>query len=115
MCNSFFQSSLDDATDDWGIKVERVEIKDVKLPLQLQRAMAAEAEASREARAKVSYFFLKAHDVALLLFLSTPLKGAVNQNNDQISLETLTRGFFLILVILLTFLCSFLRSTGDSS
>ncbi|XP_003978429.1 stomatin isoform X1 [Takifugu rubripes] len=47
------QSSLDDATDDWGIKVERVEIKDVKLPTQLQRAMAAEAEASREARAKV--------------------------------------------------------------
>lgn len=33
--------------------MERVEIKDVKLPLQLQRAMAAEAEASREARAKV--------------------------------------------------------------
>uniref|UniRef100_A0A671S1Z8 Stomatin n=1 Tax=Sinocyclocheilus anshuiensis TaxID=1608454 RepID=A0A671S1Z8_9TELE len=47
------QSTLDDATDDWGIKVERVEIKDVKLPLQLQRAMAAEAEATREARAKV--------------------------------------------------------------
>ncbi|XP_066501941.1 erythrocyte band 7 integral membrane protein isoform X2 [Hoplias malabaricus] len=47
------QSTLDDATDDWGIKVERVEIKDVKLPLQLQRAMAAEAEAAREARAKV--------------------------------------------------------------
>ena len=48
------QSSLDVATDPWGIKVERVEIKDVKLPHQLQRAMAAEAEASREARAKVS-------------------------------------------------------------
>ncbi|KAM5146867.1 stomatin-like [Mantella aurantiaca] len=47
------QSTLDVATDDWGIKVERVEIKDVKLPVQLQRAMAAEAEASREARAKV--------------------------------------------------------------
>ncbi|MXQ88509.1 hypothetical protein E5288_WYG006766 [Bos mutus] len=47
------QCTLDDATDDWGIKVERVEIKDVKLPVQLQRAMAAEAEASREARAKV--------------------------------------------------------------
>ena len=44
---------LDDATDDWGIKVERVEIKDVRLPIQLQRAMAAEAEATREARAKV--------------------------------------------------------------
>nr|XP_023661023.1 erythrocyte band 7 integral membrane protein-like [Paramormyrops kingsleyae] len=47
------QSNLDEATDSWGIKVERVEIKDVKLPQQLQRAMAAEAEATREARAKV--------------------------------------------------------------
>ncbi|XP_041851344.1 stomatin (EPB72)-like 3a [Melanotaenia boesemani] len=47
------QEALDEATDPWGIKVERVEIKDVKLPHQLQRAMAAEAEASREARAKI--------------------------------------------------------------
>ncbi|KAL1502434.1 hypothetical protein ABEB36_007575 [Hypothenemus hampei] len=47
------QCSLDVATDPWGVKVERVEIKDVSLPQQLQRAMAAEAEASREARAKV--------------------------------------------------------------
>ncbi|XP_068901093.1 band 7 protein AGAP004871-like isoform X7 [Tenebrio molitor] len=47
------QTSLDVATDPWGVKVERVEIKDVSLPQQLQRAMAAEAEASREARAKV--------------------------------------------------------------
>ncbi|XP_012662016.1 erythrocyte band 7 integral membrane protein-like isoform X1 [Otolemur garnettii] len=45
--------TLASATDDWGIKVERVDIKDVKLPVQLQRAMAAEAEAAREARAKV--------------------------------------------------------------
>ena len=44
---------LDHATDPWGIKVERVEVKDVRLPMQLQRAMAAEAEATREARAKV--------------------------------------------------------------
>ena len=35
------------------LQVERVEVKDVRLPLQLQRAMAAEAEATREARAKV--------------------------------------------------------------
>ncbi|CAG5125794.1 unnamed protein product, partial [Candidula unifasciata] len=47
------QGSLDEATDPWGVKVERVEVKDVRLPVQLQRAMAAEAEASREARAKV--------------------------------------------------------------
>merc|ERR1712117_7909 len=44
---------LDHATDPWGIKVDRVEVKDVRLPMQLQRAMAAEAEAAREARAKV--------------------------------------------------------------
>ncbi|KAJ8300340.1 hypothetical protein KUTeg_021859 [Tegillarca granosa] len=47
------QTMLDEATDPWGIKVERVEMKDVRLPVQLQRAMAAEAESSREARAKV--------------------------------------------------------------
>ena len=47
------QQVLDPATEPWGVKVERVEIKDVRLPPMLQRAMAAEAEASREARAKV--------------------------------------------------------------
>ncbi|VDM02585.1 unnamed protein product [Schistocephalus solidus] len=44
---------LDSVTEAWGVKVERVEIKDVRLPIQLQRAMAAEAEAAREATAKV--------------------------------------------------------------
>ncbi|VBB33870.1 unnamed protein product [Acanthocheilonema viteae] len=45
--------TLDEATEPWGVKVERVEVKDVRLPVQLQRAMAAEAEAARGARAKV--------------------------------------------------------------
>lgn len=44
---------LDSATEQWGIKVARVEIKDVRIPVAMQRAMAAEAEAAREARAKV--------------------------------------------------------------
>jgi erythrocyte band 7 integral membrane protein len=35
------QETLDEATFAWGVKVERVEIKDVRLPVQLQRAMAA--------------------------------------------------------------------------
>ncbi|KAI0230775.1 Mechanosensory protein 2 [Lamellibrachia satsuma] len=47
------QTTLDEGTDPWGVKVERVELKDVRLPVQMQRAMAAEAEATREARAKV--------------------------------------------------------------
>ena len=51
--NYSFQSALDEATEPWGVKVERVEVKDVRVPEQLQRAMAAEAEAAREARAKV--------------------------------------------------------------
>jgi len=45
--------SLELATDPWGVHVDRVEIKDVRLPQQMQRSMAAEAEATRDARAKV--------------------------------------------------------------
>ena len=47
------QTVLDEGTEPWGVKVERVEVKDVRLPVHLQRAMATEAEAAREARAKV--------------------------------------------------------------
>ena len=51
--SAIMKALLDEATDPWGVRVERVEVKDVRLPVQLQRAMAAEAEAAREARAKV--------------------------------------------------------------
>ena len=47
------KSSLEEATGAWGVQIERVEVKDVRVPENLQRAMAAEAEAAREARAKV--------------------------------------------------------------
>jgi len=47
------KSVLDEGTEPWGVMVERVEVKDVRVPEQLQRAMAAEAEAARNARAKV--------------------------------------------------------------
>ena len=50
------QETLDEATEPWGVKVERVEVKDVRLPQNLQRAMSTEAETVREARAKVSNF-----------------------------------------------------------
>ncbi|XP_037934862.1 stomatin-like [Teleopsis dalmanni] len=53
MISHTMQVSLDEATDPWGVLVERVEIKDVSLPKSMQRAMAAEAEATRDARAKV--------------------------------------------------------------
>jgi len=51
--NSKLETILDQNTDAWGIKVESVEIKDVDLPVDMQRAMAKEAEAERERRAKI--------------------------------------------------------------
>ncbi|MDQ1505249.1 MAG: hypothetical protein QOD57_2976, partial [Actinomycetota bacterium] len=47
------QVSLDAQTEPWGVKVHRVEIRDVGLPEQMQRAMAKQAEAERERRAKI--------------------------------------------------------------
>lgn len=47
------QGALDEATATWGIKVHRVEIRDVGLPTEMQRAMARQAEAERDRRAKV--------------------------------------------------------------
>ena len=47
------QIALDAQTESWGIKVHRVEIRDVQVPEQLQRAMARQAEAERERRAKI--------------------------------------------------------------
>ena len=51
--NSKLQTILDEQTDDWGIKVSAVEVKHVDLPQEMQRAMARQAEAERERRAKV--------------------------------------------------------------
>lgn len=47
------QEALDAQTESWGVKVHRVEIRDVGLPEQMQRAMARQAEAERERRAKI--------------------------------------------------------------
>ena len=51
--NHSVQSILDKATEPWGIKISVVEVKDIDLPKEMQRAMAKEAEAERERRAKV--------------------------------------------------------------
>jgi regulator of protease activity HflC (stomatin/prohibitin superfamily) len=51
--NERIQGILDEATDSWGIKVSRVEVKHVDLPQEMQRAMARQAEAERERRAKI--------------------------------------------------------------
>jgi regulator of protease activity HflC (stomatin/prohibitin superfamily) len=51
--NQELQTILDRQTDPWGIKVSNVEVKHVDLPQEMQRAMARQAEAERERRAKV--------------------------------------------------------------
>ncbi len=51
--NQILQSIIDEATSPWGVKVSIVEVKDVEIPAGMQRAMARQAEAERERRAKV--------------------------------------------------------------
>jgi len=51
--NSNLQEILDRSTDPWGIKVTTVEVKHIDLPQEMQRAMAKQAEAERERRAKI--------------------------------------------------------------
>src|SRR3954469_16488183 len=51
--NAILQGIIDEATSPWGIKVSIVEVKDVEIPSSMQRAMARQAEAERERRAKV--------------------------------------------------------------
>src|SRR5689334_21329633 len=51
--NSILQEIIDEATAPWGIKVSIVEVKDVEIPSDMQRAMARQAEAERERRAKI--------------------------------------------------------------
>jgi regulator of protease activity HflC (stomatin/prohibitin superfamily) len=51
--NENLQKIIDEQTEPWGIKVSTVEIKDVEIPADMQRAMARQAEAERERRAKI--------------------------------------------------------------
>jgi regulator of protease activity HflC (stomatin/prohibitin superfamily) len=51
--NAELQQIIDDQTEPWGVKVTSVEVKDVELPQDMQRAIARQAEAERERRAKV--------------------------------------------------------------
>jgi regulator of protease activity HflC (stomatin/prohibitin superfamily) len=51
--NESLQAVVDQATEPWGVKVEMVEMKDVEIPISMQRAMAQEAQAMREKRARI--------------------------------------------------------------
>jgi regulator of protease activity HflC (stomatin/prohibitin superfamily) len=51
--NDELQRIIDEQTEPWGVKVSAVEVKDVEIPQQMQRAMASQAESERERRAKI--------------------------------------------------------------
>ena len=79
--NSTLQKMVDTATEPWGIKIEMVEMKDVEIPESMQRAMAREAEAIREKRARI----IKAEaelDASVKL-----TQGALQMEGSPIALE----------------------------
>ena len=95
--NSELQELLDSRTDPWGIKVSAVEIKHVDLPQEMQRAMAKQAEAERERRAKVigaegefqaatkiveAAKLMEKHPVAVQLRYLQTLREVATENNS---------------------------------
>lgn len=90
------QRIIDEATDAWGVKVSAVEIKDIELPEEMRRAMARQAEAERERRAKIiaaegeQQAAQKLHEAAVILeqssaalqlrYLQTLIEIGVEQN-----------------------------------
>jgi len=98
--NVQLQGILDEQTDPWGIKVSNVEVKHVDLPAEMQRAMAKQAEAEREKRAKIIHAegefqasaqlaeaakVVGSHEVALQLrYLQTLTEISVEKNSTII-------------------------------
>jgi len=98
--NHALQEIIDRQTDPWGIKVIAVEVKDVDLPAEMKRAMARQAEAERERRAKVinaegeyqaaqrladAAGIIQDHPMALQLrFLQTLVEVAAERNSTTI-------------------------------
>jgi regulator of protease activity HflC (stomatin/prohibitin superfamily) len=79
--NGTLQKIVDSATESWGIKIEMVEMKDVEIPESMQRAMAREAEAIREKRARI----IKAE--AELEASIKLTQGAIQMEGSPIALE----------------------------
>jgi regulator of protease activity HflC (stomatin/prohibitin superfamily) len=95
--NMHIQEILDKDTDPWGVKVAKVEIKHIDLPQEMQRAMAKQAEAERERRAKVigaegefqasqrlseAAEILGRHSIALQLRFLQTLREVASENNS---------------------------------
>jgi len=95
--NGQLQEILDKHTDPWGVKVSNVEVKHIDLPVEMQRAMARQAEAERERRAKIinaegefqaadrlaeAAQIIEEHPVALQLRYLQTLREVASENNS---------------------------------
>jgi regulator of protease activity HflC (stomatin/prohibitin superfamily) len=98
--NQDLQQIIDEQTEPWGVKVTTVEIKDVEIPQGMQRAIARQAEAERERRAKVinaegefqaadklsdaAHIFARERTTLQLRYLQTLLEIGTSQNSTMI-------------------------------
>src|SRR5450432_443705 len=85
--NQDLQVIIDEATETWGVKVTAVELKDVELPSTMQRAMAKQAEAEREKRAKVIHAEGEAQAAAVIASQPSALQLRFLQTLTEIAVE----------------------------
>lgn len=97
--NQRLQQIIDDVTNPWGVKVALVEVKDVELPETMRRAMARQAEAERDRRAKVIHAVgefeaaanlgraaevLKEHPAAMQLRVLSTMREVASERNSTL-------------------------------
>jgi len=114
------QQIIDKATDAWGVKVSAVEIKDIELPDEMRRAMAKQAEAERERRAKViaaegeHQASQKLHEAAQILEqTSTALQLRYLQTLVEIGVEKNTTIVFPLPIDLMTAFEGLMKTRRD--
>jgi regulator of protease activity HflC (stomatin/prohibitin superfamily) len=116
MINSKLQSIIDRQTEGWGIKVNAVEIKDVEIPEGMQRAMARQAEAERERRAKVVAAegeHQAAEKLAMAADLISASPGAMQLRQLQTMVEVASEKNSTLIFPIPIELLSFAKGVGD--
>ncbi len=122
MINAKLQAIIDRETEEWGIKVISVQVKDVEIPDSMQRAMARQAEAERERRAKVVAAegeFQAAAKLAQAAELITSQPGAMQlrqlQTMVEVSAEKNSTLIFPVPIELLEFTKAFTQRPNEPS
>jgi len=120
--NARLQTIIDEQTEPWGIKVSTVELKDLELPQSMQRAMARQAEAEREKRAKIIHAdgefeaSRRLHDAALVMG-QTPIAIQLRylQTLTEIASERNSTVIFPLPIDLLTTVVNKITGSGPAN